>query len=148
MNKASNGQCLLVPVDGSEAALRVVEFSLRMIRGSREPATLHLLNVQPPIVSGGVRMFFKQEEIEAYYQDSGQAALRVARERLDQDGVTYVPRVSIGPIGETIAAYAKEQRCSHIIMGSRGLGAVSGMVLGSVATKVIHLTDVPVTLVK
>ena len=148
MTKASNGQCLLVPVDGSEAALRVVEFALRMCRSSREPVTLHLLNVQPPIASGGVRMFFKHEEIDAYYHDNGEAALRAARERLDQDGVTYVPHVSIGPIGETITAYAKEQRCDHIIMGSRGLGAVSGMVLGSVATKVIHLTEVPVTLVK
>jgi nucleotide-binding universal stress UspA family protein len=33
-------------------------------------------------------------------------------------------------------------------MGTRGLGAVTGMVLGSVATKVIHLANAPVTLVK
>jgi nucleotide-binding universal stress UspA family protein len=93
-------------------------------------------------------MFFKHEDIEAYYQDSGQEALRSARERLDQAGQGNVQHVSVGPVGETIAAYAKEKHCSHIVMGTRGLGAVSGMVLGSVATKVIHLTDVPVTLVK
>jgi nucleotide-binding universal stress UspA family protein len=33
-------------------------------------------------------------------------------------------------------------------MGTRGMGSVSNMLLGSVATKVIHLADVPVTLVK
>ncbi|MFN0302201.1 MAG: universal stress protein, partial [Burkholderiales bacterium] len=37
---------------------------------------------------------------------------------------------------------------SEVVMGTRGLGSVSGLVLGSVATKIIHLVDVPVTLVK
>ncbi len=33
-------------------------------------------------------------------------------------------------------------------MGTRGLGRISGLMLGSVATKVIHLATVPVTLIK
>jgi len=148
MTKGNSMQRILVPVDGSETAVRAVDYALRLARGSREPVELHLLNVQPPIVSGGVRMFFKHEEIEAYYQDSGQDALRAARERLDQAGQGYVQHVSVGPLGETIVAYAKEQRCDHIVMGTRGLGAMSGMVLGSVASKVIYLAEVPVTLVK
>jgi nucleotide-binding universal stress UspA family protein len=36
----------------------------------------------------------------------------------------------------------------HIVMGTRGLGGVRGLLLGSVATQLLHLTDVPVTLVK
>jgi nucleotide-binding universal stress UspA family protein len=35
-----------------------------------------------------------------------------------------------------------------IVMGTRGQGAVGNLLLGSVATKVIHLSKVPVTLVK
>jgi len=139
---------VLVPVDGSKSSDRSVAHAIGFVANSKAPVELHLLNVQLPIVSGGVRMFFKHEDIEAYYQDSGREALRTARERLDQVGQGYVQHVSAGPIGETVVAYAREQRCDHIIMGSRGLGAISGMVLGSVATKVIHLTDVPVTLVK
>ncbi len=139
---------VLVPVDGSKNSDRAVAYAIGFVANSKAPIELHVLNVQLPIASGGVRMFFKHEEIEAYHQDSGQEALRAARERLDQAGQGYVQHVSIGPIGETIAAYAKEQRCDHIVMGTRGLSAISGMVLGSVATKVLHLTDVPVTLVK
>jgi len=148
MTKANSMQRILVPVDGSEMAVRAVDCALRLARCSNDSVELHLLNVQSPIVSGGVRMFFKREDIEAYYQDCGQEALRAARERLDQAGQSYVQKVRVGPLGETIADYAKEQRCDHIVMGSRGLGSVSGMVLGSVATKVIHLAEVPVTLVK
>ncbi|MBV8321628.1 MAG: universal stress protein, partial [Hyphomicrobiales bacterium] len=33
-------------------------------------------------------------------------------------------------------------------MGTRGLGGVRGLLLGSVATQLLHLVDVPVTLVK
>ena len=139
---------VLVPVDGSKDSDRAVAHAIAFVANSKAPVELHVLNVQLPIASGGVRMFFKREDIEAYYQDIGQESLRTAREQLDKAGQAYVQHVSAGPVGETIATYAKEQRCDHIVMGSRGLGAVSGMVLGSVATKVIHLTDVPVTLVK
>jgi nucleotide-binding universal stress UspA family protein len=34
-----------------------------------------------------------------------------------------------------------------IYMGTRGMGAVSGLVMGSTATKVLHLASVPVVLV-
>jgi nucleotide-binding universal stress UspA family protein len=139
---------VLVPVDGSKNSDRAVAHAIVFAANSKTPVELHLLNVQLPIVSGGVRMFIKHEEIEAYHQDSGQDALRSAREQLDQTGQAYTHLVRVGPIGETIAAYAKEQGCDHIIMGTRGLGAVTGMVLGSVATKVIHLANAPVTLVK
>jgi len=139
---------VLVPIDGSKNSDRAVAYAIGFVANSKAPVELHLLNVQPPVVSGGVRMFIKHEEIEAYYQDSGLEVLRATRERLDQAGQGYVQHVSVGPFGETIVAYAKEQRCDHIVMGTRGLGAISGMVLGSVATKVIYLAEVPVTLVK
>src|SRR4030067_324746 len=123
---------VLVPVDGSKNSDRAVTHAIGFIANSKVPVELHLLNVQLPIVSGGVRMFIKHEEIEAYHQDSGQDALRSAREQLDQAGQAYTQLVSGRPTGRTIAAYAKEQGCDHIIMGTRGLGAVPGMALGSV----------------
>jgi nucleotide-binding universal stress UspA family protein len=33
-------------------------------------------------------------------------------------------------------------------MGTRGMGAVPNLLLGSVASKVVHLVDIPVTLIK
>jgi nucleotide-binding universal stress UspA family protein len=33
-------------------------------------------------------------------------------------------------------------------MGTRGVGGVRGLLLGSAATQVLHLTHVPVTIVK
>lgn len=139
---------VLIPVDGSKNSDRAVAHAMDLAANSKMPVELHLLNVQPPIVSGGVRMFFKREDIEAYHQETGLESLKSAGAQLDKAGQAYMQHVRIGPVGESIAAYAMENGCNHIVIGSRGLGAISGMVLGSVATKVIHLADVPVTLVK
>jgi nucleotide-binding universal stress UspA family protein len=44
--------------------------------------------------------------------------------------------------------YSNEKKADEIVMGSHGRGALSGAVLGSVAQKVVHLSSVPVVLVK
>jgi nucleotide-binding universal stress UspA family protein len=54
----------------------------------------------------------------------------------------------VGPLGPSIAGFAKQLGCDTIIMGTRGMGSVTGALLGSVSTDVIRCADVPVTLVK
>ena len=53
-----------------------------------------------------------------------------------------------GQIAETIVRIAREEQVDQIIMGTRGLSAIRGLLLGSVSTQVLHLADVPVTLIK
>lgn len=138
---------LLVPFDGSEASLRALDHAQRAIGAFKESAELHLLNVQPPL-PGAVSMFVGGDAMRKYHQDEGAKVLAPARERLDAAKTPYVWHVSVGDPGEMIARYAKEKGCDEICMGTRGLGRVTGMVLGSVTTKVIHLSAVPVLLVK
>lgn len=139
---------ILVPVDGSKNADRAVAYAIKFIANSKEPVELHLLNVQTPIVSGDVKMFISQEDINAYYRDLAAKALASARAALDAAGVRYAHHIGVGQLAETVIAYATDKQCEQIIMGCRGLGAVSGLVMGSVATKVVHLSAVPVTIVK
>jgi nucleotide-binding universal stress UspA family protein len=53
-----------------------------------------------------------------------------------------------GDPADVIARRAQELGCDAIVMGSRGMGRIANLVIGSVATKVVHLTALPVTLVK
>ena len=76
------------------------------------------------------------------------AALKKAMQKLDAAKVKYHYHIGVGEEAEVICQYAKEKGCDQIFMGTRGLGSVSDLVLGSVATKVIHLSPVPVLLVK
>ena len=138
---------VLVPVDGSPSSDHAIQHLVRLTqeRGTME---VHLLNVQEVIDAWEVRRFLRDPEIEAMQSARGEDALRSARTLLDRAGVHYTPHTLVGPVAETLSRFAREQRCDEIVMGTRGLGAIENLLLGSVATKVIHLTDVPVTLVK
>ena len=139
---------LLLPVDGSDNALRAVKFALDQATTYSGQTEIHLLTVQLPIVSGDVRMFVSEESIKNYYHDEGIKVLASARAMLDAAGVHYIYHIGVGQIAETIAQYAEKESCDQIILGSKGHGAIAGLLLGSVATKVMHLVNIPVCLVK
>jgi len=138
---------ILVPIDGSDCSLRALKEAVRMAQYD-DASEVHLLNVQIPIVSGHARLFLDKDEVQSYYRSEGKTALDRAVPEPERAGVKYTLETRVGQSGETIADYADEKRCDHIVMGTRGLGEVAGLLLGSVARKVIHLSSVPVTLVK
>jgi len=138
---------VLLAVDGSAHASRATAY-VCALQEAGVPLTVHLLNVQPLVVSGNVRRFISQAEINAYFLKQGEIALRPARRRLDRAGVKYQFHVNAGPLAETIVSEANERRCTRIIMGTRGLGSIKGLILGSVTHAVVHLAETPVTLVK
>ena len=136
---------VLIPIDGSENSLRTVRFVIRKAPLYKEPLELHLLNVQHPF-PGTIRGV--HELAERHHHDEGIKALAGARKALDDAGLKYVYHISVGEAGEAIAHFVKDKNIEQIVMGTRGLGSVANMLLGSVANKVLHLVDVPVLLVK
>ncbi|MDX8386574.1 MAG: universal stress protein [Gallionella sp.] len=139
---------ILMPVDGSENALRAVEHVIANIEMYKEPPQLLLLNVQWNIATGNVKMFINQQTIDDYYREQGMAALKDARSTLEVPSLPYKYHISIGIPAEAIAQYAQEQAVDQIVMGRQGQGGVQALLLGSVVNKVLHLVDVPVLLVK
>jgi nucleotide-binding universal stress UspA family protein len=139
---------ILLPVDGSENSLRAVRHVITMKEHYRDPIEVHLLNVQLPVVSGAVKMFISQQQLNDFYHDEGVAALKDARALLDQAGISYQHHIGVGDLAGTIVSYAKEKQCRQIVIGTRGRGSFAGALLGSVAAKVIHLADMPVLLIK
>ncbi len=89
-----------------------------------------------------------QSLIDEHYDRQSEAALKSARALLKKAGVTAVVDECLGEPAATLVAYASKYKCEQIVLGNRGHGAIATMLLGSVAMKVLHLADVPVTLVK
>jgi len=139
---------LLVPVDGSENALRALQYAIglsRAIPGS----SIHALSVhEEPIVFGEVAVYVSREKIAELQRKQSEGLLSQTVQALEAAGVRHTQEIVEGPIAQTIARRADELGCDAIVMGTRGLGALGGLVLGSVATKVVHAAKVPVTLVK
>ena len=146
MNTQSKERKVVVPIDESETSLRALGVAMERARASG--ATLHLLNVQPPVASGMVRMFVSQDAIDRYHAEESERAFGPARQLLQKDQMAFKQTMRVGQAHDIIAAYANPVSNDEIVMGSRGMGAVGSLVLGSVATKVIHAARVPVTLVK
>lgn len=140
---------ILVPVDGSDASLRAVDYVVKKMQRYKDGLDIHLINAQPPLPYGGqVSSRIGHDKVDEYHKEEGMQALQPARQKLDAAGVKYHYHIAVGDPAEVIAKYAKEHGIEQIAMGTRGLGAVSGMLLGSVATKVLALSEVPVVLVK
>jgi nucleotide-binding universal stress UspA family protein len=74
--------------------------------------------------------------------------LEPAEKLLKDAGVSYTTEAVCGPAGTVIAERADKGGYAGVVMGTRGMGAVKTLVLGSVANQVVHLAHVPVTLVR
>ena len=94
------------------------------------------------------RCHASQEMLELHFLQEGKWALQAAEEMLLACGEKFSTHVVPGDIARRIVQLAEQHDCVRIVMGTRGLGALAGLVLGSVGYRVIHLSPIPVTLVK
>ena len=138
---------VLLAVDGSRHSLRATHYVCRL-RETGMPLEVELLNVVGPIPPGYLQEFITQEKLEFYYQQEGSKALFEARALLESAGVKFSKHILAGYVMDKLMQVAATRNCSRIVMGSRGQGPMAGLMLGSAAYQAIHLSPIPVTLVK
>jgi len=133
---------ILIATDGSEGAERAVVAGARVARALGTTAIL--VYVRPSLGALG----------EPYYQEKlseqmahARVALDRARELVVQEGVEAEEEVLEGSAADRIVELARDRNAPLIVVGSRGLGAVAGAVLGSVSSAIIHRADRPVLIV-
>lgn len=138
---------LLVPMDGSAGALRALDVAMAVVR-DHPGARVLLLNVQAPIVEVWPEKLVDETMRKAHYERQARAALIPAEKVLGGAAIPYDSEVRVGSVAVTIADVAAERGCRRIVMGTRGLGNLQTLVIGSVAVEVVHRATIPVTLVK
>ncbi|MGS7252422.1 universal stress protein [Pseudomonas anuradhapurensis] len=141
---------ILVAVDGSEHSERAVRYLIGLIQdggllgGNVE---VHLLNVQP-LLPTRIANDMSEDELDRYYGDKSAEDSRKAEVLLKQEGIAFAMHALQGDAASQIVACSHFLECDSIILGSHGSGFLAGIFLGSVAAKVIQLSDIPITLVK
>ena len=134
---------ILLAVDGSESALDAVDFVIKQAPAYRQKPQIELVTVHRPVPKlPGMGAAVGKAQIDRYYEEEGAAALSAAKKRLDAAGVPYEARVLVGPVAETLIRHAKKSGCDVICVGT------PKALIGSVATKVLHASPLPVLLVK
>lgn len=138
---------LLIAVDGSDFAQRALESAARLAAQGQVEAVL--LNVRAGPVYFGELPPLDNEIIDRRQVEQQADLLRAALAEAQRLGLTQVStRAEQGSAATEIARVADELSVDQIVMGTHGRGAVGGLLMGSVAQRVVHLAKVPVLLVK
>jgi len=139
---------VMLPFDGSENAIRavnhVIQFSLA---GGR--VSVHLVHAhEEPFLYGELGIFVSKEQIAEMQSKHSEGVLEPAEKLLRDAKIPFQKEILVGPIADRITRRAAELGCHAIVMGTRGMGSIGNLLMGSVSTKVVHLATMPVTLVK
>ena len=137
---------VLVPTDGSDparhATLHVLDLAARGLS-----LEVHLLNVRPA-VRGVAASLVSPSDLEGYHREEGMKALAESLRLVEAAGLKPHAHVCVGDPGEMVLAFVRRLSCEQIVMGTRGLGPVAGLLLGSAARHVVAESPVPVTLLR
>jgi nucleotide-binding universal stress UspA family protein len=127
---------ILLAVDGSEPAFRAALFLIRFIR-EHGPVDIHVVTVEAKPLCQTQR-----DAVLAHMK------MKPVLHALNEEGIAYQSHVRVGKVARTLVSLADELGCDSIFMGTRGLGGISSVTLGSVTRKVLHLAKQPVVCVK
>lgn len=137
---------ILVPVDGSAAALNAVHYARKIAEKFESAVTLlHIvehpgyLNLDDENLPAGLILDMEK--------NGNQILLEAAKPFADYDG-RVVTKLEYGHAGIKITEICKENGYSLIIMGRRGLSGVKQLLLGSVSNYVLHYAQCPTLIIK
>lgn len=139
---------ILLAVDGSEVALQAVRQLLLQVALLREQPEIHVLHVHPPVPLGRVQAHVGKETLEAHYLEESLEQLAAAEAQLTAAGCLFTRHIHVGQPAEVIVRQAEVLDCSLIVIGSHGRSGLPGLLLGSVAQRVLQLSKRPVLVVK
>jgi len=140
---------ILLAVDGSKHSLDAVDNMIGHAGWYRAKPAVELLTVHLPVPKlPNMSLVVGKNQIERYYREEGEAMQAAAKKKLDAAGVRYNASILVGPIAETIVAYAKKANCDLISIGTHGRSATGKLLLGSVASKLTQLSSIPVLVVR
>jgi nucleotide-binding universal stress UspA family protein len=137
---------ILLPVDGSAAALAAVQHALQLVREGLS-ASFVLANVQEPPSLYEVVVAHDVAVLEEVRTQAGADLLAPAEALLDAAGMSYESEVAGGEPGHVLVDLIENYGCEAVVMGSLGLGGRSSA-LGPVALALLHHSPVPVTVVR
>ena len=138
---------ILVAIDGSETSIRGLETAIELAKTFG--AKLHLLHVVREMqLPKELQTMMEVENMKGPREDVlklvGDRILNQAKRVAESKGVKSVAdNLGTGDPASSIVKHAEQNGIDLIVMGSRGLGQVEGLLLGSVSRKVSSMAKVP-----
>ncbi|MES2632918.1 MAG: universal stress protein [Pseudomonadota bacterium] len=140
-------QKILIAVDGSETSLDAVRHAIAL-RDQGLRASLVLVNVQEPPTFYEMLTVRDPDRLAGLGAGAGEHLLQEARNLCDSSGIDYEFEVASGDPAHTLADVAERYGCTSIVVGASGKGGTADGWLGSVSHELIHVSNLPVTVIK
>jgi nucleotide-binding universal stress UspA family protein len=135
---------IIVAIDGSEHSYQTLDYARNLAEcfGS----TLWLVHAFPR--TSDLLGYDDYEKLVARRVSAGQHILNEARHRLGETSFAVHEELIEEPAAEAILTVAETHQADLIVMGTRGLSSLQGLLLGSVSSKVMHHAACPILLVR
>jgi len=135
---------IIVAVDGTEHSYRALEYAKGL--AEQFASTIWLVHAFPH--TSDLLGYDEYEALIARREGAGQDILDEARRRLGDTSANVSEELLEGPEAEAILNVAEARQADLIVMGTRGLSSLQGLLLGSVSHKVIRHASCPVMVIQ
>ncbi len=130
----------LVPIDGSEAAFRAVEFAAKLAGGRDSKITIFAVR-QYIVGRHMVAAFLSMEEVDALLNKAKELAIAAGAKQV------LAAQLDARDVSHAIVSFADEHEVNLIVMGASGLGGFKAFLIGSISTEVLKKSICPVAIV-
>ena len=137
---------LMLAYDGSEHSQRALDWALDL--NAQLLYELEIVTVIPPFPSLFADFPTDTYALMEVNRKNGQAMLERAAAHCQERGQTATTALLEGHIVDTLIEHATEGSFTFLISGTRGAGGFEGLLLGSVAHKLVTYSPIPVLIVK
>ena len=136
---------ILVAVDGSEPALHAIRFAAGL--ALQVGGALTLVHVIEPYPLLPAELPIPYQELHAAQAKQGESLLAEARQKVAK-GLPVETQLLNGGVADAVAELAETGGFELVAVGSRGRNAITRVLLGSVADRLVHVCKVPVVVVR
>lgn len=140
---------ILVPVDGSQASFDAIQHAINIAKMNDGRIDLiHVVNIMNQVqVCPQFQTSYLSED---YLESFGTVANEILAE-----AISKIPKPLIGQVAmrsgnprESLKDFIEHNRYDLVIVGSRGLGALPGLLLGSVSQFLVKHVECPIMVIK
>lgn len=136
---------LLVPTDGSEVSIKGAPRAIPLAKLAGASMTVLFVQDSYPLIRFGESLSAGVQALMMAARENGTQAVARIRDAAQSNGVVVdTLEVEDRDAARSIVGAAKASESDLIVMGSHGRSGVAKIVLGSVATKVLALSPIPV----
>lgn len=138
---------ILVAVDGSAQSIKALEKALALGAAMSQPPEIALINVHNDSFVRRHQGVVGREAVDAYLSEFHESDLKEALALLQSRGVKFHVLRESGELAPTITRTAEAGGYDMIVMGAKGRSGLGDLLLGSVASRVLSHSRVPVLVV-